>query len=308
MRRFLIILAGYVISQLGSHLAGFALGVWILQRTGSMGMYAFVLLAYTLPPALLAPLAGAATDRWDRRPAMLFGLAGSCIASVTLVALAFLGLLATWSALLLIAAASCFVAFVIPAFESMTAVLVPSEQLTRANGLVQLGQGFSQLVAPITAGFLLPVIGLEGIYIIDVVTFVVALALIASVTVPSVERGVEPENELKIKADEHKGQDGEKDQGNESFWRSASAGWGHIRIRPGLVALLLLVGVGQLGFGMVEVLFTPLVLSFAGPEALGIVMSVGGVGFLAGGMLATVRRGPKTADRRGARLLLFAGA
>jgi MFS family permease len=62
---------GQVISFIGSGLTSFALGVWVLQRTGEITQYALISMFFVLPGVLLGPLAGTLVDRWDRRKAML---------------------------------------------------------------------------------------------------------------------------------------------------------------------------------------------------------------------------------------------
>jgi len=59
MRRFLIIWLGQFVSVAGSGLTGFALGVWLLQRTGSVTQFTMVAFFAVLPGTLLSPLAGA---------------------------------------------------------------------------------------------------------------------------------------------------------------------------------------------------------------------------------------------------------
>jgi hypothetical protein len=76
-----------------------------------------------------------------------------------------------------------------------------------------------------------------------------------------------------------------------SVWADAREGWGYLAQRPALVAWLVLGGLTNLTFGMVETLFTPLVLSFSGTEVLGLVHSIGGLGFVAGGIITTVWTG-----------------
>jgi len=71
-RPLIPILAGQLISGLGSHLAVFGLAIWTLQHTGSMSNYALILLAVNLPQVVVSPLAGTLIDRWQRRTAMAF--------------------------------------------------------------------------------------------------------------------------------------------------------------------------------------------------------------------------------------------
>lgn len=77
-RSFLVIWFGQLVSLTGSGLTGFALGVWVYQRTGSVTQFALISLFTALPGIVFSPLAGALVDRWDRRWAMILSDAGAC--------------------------------------------------------------------------------------------------------------------------------------------------------------------------------------------------------------------------------------
>ena len=63
--------SGLFLSGIGSSLSGFAFGIWVFQETGSTMQFALTNLAFVLPYALLAPIAGTFVDRWDRRRTMI---------------------------------------------------------------------------------------------------------------------------------------------------------------------------------------------------------------------------------------------
>ncbi len=71
MRTFLIVLVGQVTSLIGSGLIGFALAVWIYEQTGQATPFAMTALFSVLPRILLSPIAGAVSDRWNRKMIML---------------------------------------------------------------------------------------------------------------------------------------------------------------------------------------------------------------------------------------------
>ena len=71
LRTFTIIWFGQLISALGSGLSGFALGVWIYERTGSATMFALVVLSFEVPGIFFSPVAGALVDRWNRRTILI---------------------------------------------------------------------------------------------------------------------------------------------------------------------------------------------------------------------------------------------
>ena len=72
-KRFLLLWVGSMISQIGSGLTGFGLGVYIYSRTGSAAQMALVTLLGFLPGLLLSVPAGVLADMFDRRILMMIG-------------------------------------------------------------------------------------------------------------------------------------------------------------------------------------------------------------------------------------------
>src|SRR4051794_41847584 len=58
MRVFLTVWLGQLISIIGSGMSGFALGIHVLQETGSATQFALISLSSVLPRAILSPVAG----------------------------------------------------------------------------------------------------------------------------------------------------------------------------------------------------------------------------------------------------------
>jgi MFS family permease len=65
--RFLLLWAGSMISQIGSGLTAFGLGVYVFSQTGSAGRMALVTLLGFLPTLLLSVPAGVLADMLDRK-------------------------------------------------------------------------------------------------------------------------------------------------------------------------------------------------------------------------------------------------
>lgn len=275
MRTFVIIWVGQLVSILGSSLSSFALGVWVYQRSGSVTQFALVSFFFALPGLLVAPLAGAIVDRADRRWIMI--LSDTCSALITLaIALLLLaGRLEVWHIYLATIGASVIMAFQGPAHAASTPLIVPEAQLGRANGMAQIGGAISQIAAPVLAGALLALIQIQGIFVIDFVTFLFAVTTLLVVRIPRPPVSAE----------------GAVAHG--SLLREAAYGWTYLAKRPGLVGLLLLFAIANFLLSTVVVLVTPLILSVAGPVILGTVLSVGGVGMLLGSIVMSVWGGPK---------------
>jgi hypothetical protein len=272
---FLTIWFGQLISLIGSGLTNFALGVWVYQQTGSATQFALITFSFALPGILLFPIAGALVDRWDRRMVMIISDTGAGLASLAIALLLLSGNLEIWHIYLAVAASASFNTFQVPAYNAAMTMIVPKEQLGRANGLVELANSVAPIVAPLLAGLLVVTIDLQGVILVDMVTFAFAVLTQLFVRIPNPERTAE----------------GEAGQG--SLLREATYGWTYIAARPGLLGLLIFFAVINFAFGVTQVLLPPLVLQIASPTALGTVVSIGGLGMLVGGMVMTAWGGPK---------------
>ena len=272
MRTFAIVWVGQVVSMLGSQLTGFGIAIWTFQQTGSVTQLSLVMLAVAVPGILLAPIAGASVDRFDRRYVMLISDAIAGAATMFLVALFWADALQFWQVLLAVATSGSAGAFQEPAYLASIPTLVPKDRLGRANGLVQLGPAIGTLVAPALAGALLLTSGLWAILLIDVVTFSVAVGTLTTVRFPPVEST-----------------SGTKDA---AIREQTAAGFRYLRKRPGMLRLILMAAGLNLAFGFASVLYAPLFLSFTNEAVLGIVMSIAGLGMVGGSLLMSAWGGP----------------
>jgi MFS transporter, DHA3 family, macrolide efflux protein len=276
MKTFFIIWFGQFISDIGSGLSGFALGVWVYQQTGSATKFAFTVLLNMLPHIVVAPLAGAAVDRWDRRKVMAISDSAAAFSTLIVAALLFTGRLELWHIYLATLAISLGSTFHSLAYSTITTILMPKAQLGRANGLIQLGQSAAPILSPLMAGILVMTIGMGGVLFIDFATFVVAMATLFLVRIPNYVRSSDDEEEKK-----------------QPFLRKLTYGWTFIKARPGLRTLLTLFAITNFAIAMVQVLIVPLILSFSTAAALGTVLSMSGSGLLAGSLILSVWGGPK---------------
>ena len=285
LRRFWVMWVGQFVSLVGTSFTRFAFGVWVYQQTHSATQFALIALTAGLPSLLLAPVAGALVDRWDRRRVMLFGNLLAALASGIMAAIISVTALATWHVYLYVAVGALLQSFQWPAYVAATTLLVPKRHLGRASGLVQLASGAAGF-APLPAGFLLAAVGVAGIVWLDFLSFLFAAFSLLLVSIP-----VPPESEA-----------GRAAKG--SLGHEVAFGWRFIRERPGLFGLLVYFAMLNLVFSMSNVLVTPLVLSFAGAKVLGGVQFVLNLGFLAGGLVMSLGGGP----RRRIRGVLAGGA
>ncbi|MQA18277.1 MFS transporter [Rugamonas rivuli] len=271
LRNFLLIWFGQLISGVGSRLSAFALGIWVLQETGSTTRFALIFVAMSVPALLVSPLAGALVDRWDRRRVMLCCELLSAATMLSLAGLLAAGRLELWHIYAAVAVTAVANAFLAPAYSASIPLLANRDQLTRVNGLVQTGAAVAQVAGPLLAGVLVTTFSLHGVLLIDAASFLAGAVALALARVPRPERS----------------------EGGESLWREAGDGFRYVRQRGGLLGLLSVFGVNNFLFGIASIAITPLVLSFADPARLGLQMGIGGAGLLLGGLAMTATGGPR---------------
>lgn len=276
MRPFSVLWAGQLVSGLGSGLTGFALPVWIYQKTGSAEAFGLLFFAATVPAVLMSLYAGALVDRWDRKKVLLASDGIAALMSLVIAALVYTDTFEIWHLFVISVLGSAVGTFADPAFSATMSVLVPKQHFTRASGLLHTSGAVNGILTPLLAGVLVSTIGLGGVLIIDFITFLVAVGTLATVHIPRQPPSNKPRRPL---------------------LREAHDGWVFVRGHRGLLILLLYFPAVNLLGGMVNPLFSPMVLSFATPAQLGLVVSMSSTGMLLGGVLLSTWGGPRNRVR-----------
>ena len=258
--RFLLLWAGSMISQIGSGLTAFGLGVYVFSQTGSAGRMALVTLLGFLPTLLLSVPAGVLADMFDRRALMMIGDGCSAVGVFYILLCMQTGGAALWQICLGVFLSAVFSALLEPAFKATITDLLTAEEYTRANGLLSLASSARYLVSPVIAGLLLASHDIRLLLILDICTFFVTLAATAAVRRGLPSRGRE---------------------NPESFMRNLQEGWEAVCARKGVLRLILISSVMAMFIGVIQVLSEPLVLSFSDSKTLGITETVCALGMLA---------------------------
>lgn len=271
---FFITWFGQVISLIGSGLTSFALGVWVFERTKSPTLFAIIGLFAVLPRVIFSPIAGAIVDRFDRRRVMILADTGAGLSTLLIALLLFTNSLELWHIYVSAAINSLCSAFQWPAYTATVTQLVPQKHLGRANGMNQFGRAAAEIFAPLLAGLLVVTINLEGVILIDVATFIIAMFTLLMVRFPHLEVSPIRDKLATFKAD-------------------LIFGWRYILARIGLLNLLFFLATVNFIWGMVGALIVPMILSFSTSDKLGAIITTAGIGMLTGSLLMTVWGGPK---------------
>ncbi|MFI6794758.1 amino acid adenylation domain-containing protein [Streptosporangium canum] len=280
MKRFATVAAGQLISIIGSSLTEFAVPLWIYVTTGSLARFALFSVLALVPGMLVSPLAGALVDRYDRRRVMLAGDIGAFGTQLALGILLWTGNLQVWHIYPILVLLSVALTFQRLAYNSAVPQLVPKRFLGHANGVVQMVTGTAQLVVPLVAVGLMAMIGLEGILVLDVVSYVFAIAVLLFVRFPKTMAW----------------------KRRESLVSEMVEGWKFSWGNRGFRGMLFFFAVLNIFLSPLFLLISPLVLGFATLQDVGRISFAGGLGVFLGGLTMTVWGGPRRQRLRGVML------
>jgi MFS family permease len=164
-----------IVTAVGSQLTAVAVPKQIYDITGSSAWVGAASMAGLLPLIVFALWGGAIADTMDRRKLLLITNTGIAVTSVLFWLQAVSGLDSVALLMVLLAVQQAFWGLNSPARNASIARLVPGDQLPAANALGSTVMQTGQVMGPLLAGVLIPVIGLPELYLID------ALALCVTV-------------------------------------------------------------------------------------------------------------------------------
>ncbi|MFK7604333.1 MFS transporter [Deinococcus sp. SM5_A1] len=276
-RTFLWMWFGQSISMFGSGMTSFAIGVWLYLQTGTATPLALSILFGNTPAILLSPVAGVIADLYSRKYIMLISDIIQALLALILFFVVISDDIKIPYIYVILALSSAASSFQWPAEQATVSLLIPNDQLGRANGLQSFGEGAANLAAPILAGLLVPLIGIQKIILIDLGTFLVSSTILFLLKIPN--------NEISSKVEKL----------NESFGKQIATGWKFIISNPGLLGLLALGSTANLyGYFVTFRLVIPVIINETNDtKILGIVTSIFGIGMLVGGIVMTAWGGPK---------------
>src|SRR6185503_15771535 len=174
MPAFTVIWVGQLVSLVGTALTSFAIGIWLYQQTGLATTFTTMIFFSNIPRILLSPLAGAAVDRWNRKLMMMVSDLGAGLITIIIFFLMRSDSLEIWHLYILMAFSRAFESFQFPAYSSAIMMLVAKKHFARTSAMLSLAEEGSRVLAPILAEALIVIIKLEGIILIDIISFAVA--------------------------------------------------------------------------------------------------------------------------------------
>ena len=182
LKTFLVLWSTQSLSQLGSAMTGFALTLWLYEKTGSALQTALLAVCSYAPYVVMSIFAGALSDRWDKKKVMLVcdTLAACC--SVAVLILLKADLLLPVHMYILNALTGLMNTVQQPASDVAMTMITPKKYYQKTSGLRSFSSSLVTILNPVFATALYAFAGMDIVIYVDLATFTIAfLALLFGV-------------------------------------------------------------------------------------------------------------------------------
>jgi DHA3 family macrolide efflux protein-like MFS transporter len=227
-----------------------------------------------LPQILVTPFSGVIADRWNKK--IIIAISDSMQAALTfLLFVVFLMDIQNIAFILAINTlrAASF-AFQYPTVSSLIPTMVPKDKLSRINGLNFLSSGFIFSVGPmIAAGLMVFIPQTEMIFLLDIITFLIAMVPLLVIKIPTVHQTTE-------------------EAVKKSMFKDFKTGLLTIKMVPGLLAMIVFAMIWNFIHRPWHVLLPNFIYDTHGGTALNLAMltTASQVGNIIGSLITTYKK------------------
>jgi MFS family permease len=276
VRTFYIYTLTQIGSLIGSMMTATALGIYIFNTTGNTTPILLAAFFSSLPLMVGGVFAGVFADRWNRRLVLMLSDAGQALGTLLLLISFATGIFQVWHLYLIAFLQGMLVTLQRPAIEASVTMLVPEDHRDRANTLRQVTGPAAGMIAPVLTGFMYTLVGVTGVLVLDLLTFIVAVVTLYLIHIPQPART------------------SESSAGSASVWKEAWSGLHYLWTRRMLFLLMIYAaGINFLLSGPLN-LTTPYIIKLTGSEAtLGILLGVMNGGIVVGGIVMAIWGGTR---------------
>lgn len=172
------------LSSFGSAVTTVALPVLVVEVLGATPLEVGVVnAAQFVPYALIGMIAGVYTDRWCRKPILVWSSIGRAVTLGVIPLLWLTGVLRIWMLVVALLLFGGFSVFGFAATQSLLPRLVPRSNLVTANARLDQADAAAQTFGPALGGGLVGLLGAPVAIAVDAISYLVDAALNASVRV-----------------------------------------------------------------------------------------------------------------------------
>ncbi len=265
-RIFRAVWVATLLSSFGGMVQGVGAAWMMVAFAAPAHMVTLVQASITLPIVLLALIAGALADAFDRRVLMIIAQSFMLIASAALAILAYLGVLTPWLLLAFTFLIGCGAALNAPAWQASVGAMVPREVVPSAIAVNAMGFNLARSLGPALGGLIVAVAGAAAAFAANAISYVGLIVVLVRWRTPREPRLLP----------------------REPLGRAIMSGVRYVAMSPRIKSSILRGFVTGLGASAVSALMPLLAQEKggSGPAAYGLLLGAFGVGAIGGAMFS----------------------
>lgn len=279
MRTFLLLWITQSFSGLGTAMTSYALVIWSYSQKGSALMTALLMVSSYAPYVLLSIFAGALSDKWNKKLTMLICDSIAAVTTIFMLLLLKKDALQIWHLYLINIIGGMMNTVQQPASEVAVTRVLPKKYYQKVGGMRYFASSLNSIMTPIIATAIMGIAGMGAIVLFDLFSFGIAFLTLAFVIHI-------PENE-------------ESEETGEKLLEAVKKGISYLKKERGIFDLILFLAAINLVASIYDAAFPAMMLSRNGgsEKVLGLVNAVIGITTLAGSILASFVKEPKSRVR-----------
>ncbi|MFL5936236.1 MAG: MFS transporter [Gaiellaceae bacterium] len=169
---------GNALSASGTWFQNLAASLLVFRLTHSAFLLGVLAFAQFIPVLVLAPWAGAAADRFDRKHLLLVTQPIAVVLSATLGALAFGGLAEAWVVIVFALGLGVVSAYSAPAQQALVSTLVPHRDLASAIALNSMTFNIARALGPAAAAATVAAFGIPAAFLVNASSYILFIGLL----------------------------------------------------------------------------------------------------------------------------------
>lgn len=275
-KKYILFWLSQAFSQLGSAMTSFALILWVYEQNHSAMSVSLLSFCNYVPYIIVGLFVGTFIDKHSKKIIMLVSDSIAAICSLVILFSVLTNGLSVWTIYGVNIVIGIMNAFQQPASTVAIGIIIPKDKLSQVSGMNSFSTNLVQLLNPVFAAFLFAFGGLKIVLLIDLFTFVAAfLVLLFIIKIPEEFAEAQPA----------------------SLFSGIKEGYRFLKNEKGLMGIILTMALINFFSRLTyENILSPMILSRSGGNniALGIVNAAMGIGGIAGGLIVSTGKTPKS--------------
>ncbi|MCR8850510.1 MFS transporter [Rossellomorea sp. SC111] len=270
-RNFSYLFWGRVITNMGDSLYNVA-AMWLVYEMTHSPFYTGIAGALIMIPQVLEFLVGPLVDKWRLRSILLFTQLFQGLLILLIPITYYLGFSSVWLVMALMFGVVAIEQFVYPAQSAMIPKVLSKEELPEANSLMNIAYKGSDFLLTALAGILIVKIGAINIYLINSITFLLAIMLFKNIHYQDKKVKVEERSSVKV--------------GFQMYKKELLEGFSFVKDSTILQYIIPLI-IANFVFGMINAILPAYADLRGGESYYGYYLASLSIGMLSGSLLAT---------------------